>query len=108
MGAPRDRSAARAIENLIATYVELVDDGDFAAVGVLLADAEFTGGAGSLSGSDAIERMLRDNLIVYDDGTPRTKHVTTNMAIEVDDEAGTAVSRSYRRRIENGRPSVTM
>ena len=39
--------------------------------------------------------MLRDNVIVYDDGTPRTKHVITNVAIEVDDQAGTAVSRSY-------------
>ena len=39
--------------------------------------------------------MLRDSLIVYDDGTPRTKHVTTNVVIEVDAEAGTAVSRSY-------------
>jgi hypothetical protein len=39
--------------------------------------------------------MLRDSLIVYVDGTPRTKHVTTNVAIEVDEEAGTAVSRSY-------------
>ena len=38
--------------------------------------------------------MLRDSLIVYDDGTPRTKHITTNIAIEVDEEAGTAV-RSY-------------
>jgi len=36
--------------------------------------------------------MLRDNVIVYDDGTPRTKHVTTNIAIEVDEEAGTAVA----------------
>lgn len=42
-----------------------------------------------------MEKMLRDNLIVYEDGTPRTKHVTTNLAIEVDEEAGTAVSRSY-------------
>jgi hypothetical protein len=42
-----------------------------------------------------IEELLRDNVIVYDDGTPRTKHVTTNIAIEVDEEAGTAVSRSY-------------
>src|SRR3954451_21530458 len=39
--------------------------------------------------------MLRDSLIVYEDGTPRTKHVTTNIAIEVDEEAGTAVARSY-------------
>lgn len=39
--------------------------------------------------------MRRDVLIVYDDGTPRTTHVTTNVAVEVDEEAGTAVSRSY-------------
>jgi hypothetical protein len=64
-------------------------------VGILLADATFAGGAGSVSGADAIEKMLSDSLIVYDDGTPRTKHVTTNVAIEVDEEAGTAVSRSY-------------
>ena len=88
-------SSNRAIENLIATYAELVDDGDFGGVGTLLADATFTGAAGSVSGRDAIEKMLRDGLIVYDDGTPRTKHVTTNIAIEVDEEAGTAVSRSY-------------
>jgi 3-phenylpropionate/cinnamic acid dioxygenase small subunit len=88
-------SSHRAIENLIARYAELVDDGDFAAVGALLADATFTGGGGSVAGRDAIEKMLRDSLIVYDDGTPRTKHVTTNIAIEVDEEAGTAVSRSY-------------
>jgi 3-phenylpropionate/cinnamic acid dioxygenase small subunit len=87
--------AYRAIQNLIATYAELVDDGDFAAVGELLAEATFTGGAGSVSGRDAIEKMLRDSVIVYDDGTPRTKHITTNVAIEIDEESGTAVSRSY-------------
>jgi 3-phenylpropionate/cinnamic acid dioxygenase small subunit len=88
-------SSYRAIESLIATYAELVDDGDFAAVGQLLADAAFSGGAGSVSGRGAIEKMLRDNVIVYDDGTPRTKHVTTNLAIKVDERAGTASSRSY-------------
>jgi len=95
-GVPIDPSSShRAIENLIATYAELVDGGDFAGVGVLLADATFTGGAGSVSGPDAIEKMLRDNVIIYEDGTPRTKHVTTNVAIELDEEAGTAVARSY-------------
>jgi 3-phenylpropionate/cinnamic acid dioxygenase small subunit len=88
-------SSYRAIEHLIATYAELVDDGDFAGVGILLADATFTGGAGSVSGRDAIEKMLKDSVIVYDDGTPRTKHVTTNVAIELDEDTGTAVSRSY-------------
>ncbi len=93
---PADReSSYRAIERLIATYAELVDDGDFAAVGALLADATFAGAAGSVRGRDAIEQMLVDNVIVYDDGTPRTKHVTTNLAIEIDEPSGTAVSRSY-------------
>ena len=88
-------SSSRAIENLIATYAELVDDGDFAGVGDLLADATFTGSGGAVSGRDAIEGMLRANVIVYEDGTPRTQHVTTNMAIEVDEAAGTALGRSY-------------
>jgi 3-phenylpropionate/cinnamic acid dioxygenase small subunit len=93
---PADPSSSYwAIQTLIATYAELVDDGDFAGVGTLLADATFTGGAGCVSGSEAVEKMLRESVIVYDDGTPRTKHVTTNLAIEVDEEAGTAVSRSY-------------
>jgi 3-phenylpropionate/cinnamic acid dioxygenase small subunit len=90
-----EQSSHHAIENLIAAYAEFVDDGDFEAVAHLLADATFTGGAGSVSGSAAIEKTLRDNLIVYDDGTPRTKHLITNLAIEVDEQAGTAVARSY-------------
>ena len=88
-------SVYRAIENLIATYAELVDDGDFAGLGALLADATFTGSGASVSGPDAIEKMFRNMVIVYDDGTPRTKHVTTNVIIEADEEAGTAVSRAY-------------
>ena len=93
---PSDRASSyRAIENLIASYAELVDDGDFAGVGMLLADATFVGAAGPVSSRDAIEKMLRDSLIVYDDGTPRTKHVTTNIAIEIDEEAGKAETRSY-------------
>ena len=34
-------------------------------------------------------------LIVYGDGTPHTRHIITNIAIEVDEQAGTAASRSY-------------
>jgi ketosteroid isomerase-like protein len=88
-------SSYRAIQNLIARYAELVDDGDFAGLDTLLADATFTGGGAPVSGHGAIEKMFQDTLIVYDDGTPRTQHVTTNVAIEVDEKAGTAVSRSY-------------
>ncbi|MER5927452.1 nuclear transport factor 2 family protein [Streptomyces mirabilis] len=88
-------SSHRAIENLIARYAELVDGGDFAGLGVLLADATFTGSGEPVSGRDAIEKMFQDTVILYEDGTPRTQHVTTNVAIEVDEQTGTAVSRSY-------------
>jgi hypothetical protein len=40
----------RPIENLIATYAELVDNGDFVGLGTLLADAVFTGGGAPVSG----------------------------------------------------------
>ena len=39
--------------------------------------------------------MLRDTVILYEDGTPRTHHVTTNIAVEVDEMARTAAARSY-------------
>jgi 3-phenylpropionate/cinnamic acid dioxygenase small subunit len=95
-GMPADpRTSYRAIENLLARYAELVDDGDFAGLGFLLADATFTGSGEPVSGREAIEKMFQDTLIVYADGTPRTQHVITNVAIEIDEQASTAVSRSY-------------
>ena len=88
--------SSRAIENLIAAYAFLVDDGEFAGLGDLLAEAEFSlNGGPPVRDRDAIEKLALDTLRVYDDGTPRTRHVTTNIIIEVDEEAGTASSRSY-------------
>jgi hypothetical protein len=66
-------SSFRAIENLMAAYAELVDRGDFAGVGTLLSAATFTGGGPSVRGAAAIETMLRNTVILYDDGTPKTK-----------------------------------
>ncbi|MFD5464659.1 nuclear transport factor 2 family protein [Kitasatospora sp. NPDC127059] len=95
-GAPGEPAVGhRAIGNLIARYAELVDDGDFAGLGELLADAVFTGSGGPVRGREAIERMFRDAVIVYADGTPRTQHVVSNLAVEVDEQAGTAAARSY-------------
>ncbi|MET9176519.1 nuclear transport factor 2 family protein [Streptomyces misionensis] len=84
-----------AVTNLIARYAELVDAGDFAGVGALFADAVFIGSGGPVRGSEGVERMLRDTVILYEDGTPRTHHATTNVAVEVDAAAGTAAARSY-------------
>ncbi|MER6066811.1 nuclear transport factor 2 family protein [Streptomyces sp. NPDC001792] len=84
------------ITNLIAQYAELVDTGDFAGVGELFADAVFIGSGAPVPGRDGgVEKMLRDSVILYEDGTPRTQHVTTNIAVDIDEEAGTAAARSY-------------
>lgn len=88
-------AADRHIANLVARYAELVDDGDFAGLGALFADASFTGSSASATGSDAVRAMFENPVITYADGTPRTKHVTTNLIIDVDEEAGTAAARSY-------------
>jgi 3-phenylpropionate/cinnamic acid dioxygenase small subunit len=85
----------RAIENLIARYAELVDDGDFAGLGSLLADATFIGSGEPVSGAEAITRTFRDTLIVHADGTPRTHHVVSNIGVEVDERNGWALARSY-------------
>ncbi|MER5945769.1 nuclear transport factor 2 family protein [Streptomyces sp. NPDC001904] len=84
-----------AVTRLITQYAELVDTGDFAGVGALLADAVFIGSGPPVEGAEAVERMLRESVILYEDGTPRTHHVTTNIAVDVDDAPGTASARSY-------------
>ena len=84
-----------AVTDLIAEYAELVDTGDFAGDGALFADAVFIGGGAPAEGREAVERMLRDSVILYEDGTPRTHHATTNIAVAVDAETGTATARSY-------------
>jgi 3-phenylpropionate/cinnamic acid dioxygenase small subunit len=82
----------RALENLVVSYAALVDAGDFDGVGALFAAGAFVGSGGTFRGAD-VARMLRDSVIVYDDGTPRTKHVTTNIALEVSGD--TASGRAY-------------
>ncbi|WP_308208377.1 nuclear transport factor 2 family protein [Actinacidiphila cocklensis] len=68
---------------------------DFAGVGELFADdAVFTGGGAPVHGGDGVAAMLRDSVIRYEDGTPRTHHVTTDIVVDVDEEAGTAASRA--------------
>ncbi|MCC3311859.1 nuclear transport factor 2 family protein [Nocardia africana] len=88
-------SSHRAIERLIADYALLVDQGDFGGVGALFAAGSFGGSGARIEGSGAVEKMLSATVIRYDDGTPRTKHLVTNLVIEVDEDRDTATARSY-------------
>ncbi|MEU8803776.1 nuclear transport factor 2 family protein [Spirillospora sp. NPDC048819] len=95
MPTPAGQPSHQAIANLVFRYAECVDGADFAGIRDLFADAVFTGSGGSLRGGDAIAAMFEKTVIVHDDGTLRTKHVTTNLAVEVDEETGTARSTAY-------------
>jgi 3-phenylpropionate/cinnamic acid dioxygenase small subunit len=62
----------------------------------LFADASFRLNDGpAVHGAAAVTALAHRVLQTYPDGTPRTRHVTTNLLIDVDEQAGTARSRSY-------------
>jgi hypothetical protein len=85
------------VANLIARYAELIDSGDFDGVADLLGDAGVGAGDGStlLTGRKALAGLFTSTTRLYPDGTPGTKHVTTNLLLELDEEAGRATARSY-------------
>jgi 3-phenylpropionate/cinnamic acid dioxygenase small subunit len=86
-----------AIVDLVYDYAERIDAGDFEGVADLLAHAELGGdGMTPIRGRDGILAMYERTARRYaDDGTPKTKHVTTNVRVEVDAAAGRASARSY-------------
>jgi 3-phenylpropionate/cinnamic acid dioxygenase small subunit len=87
--------AARAIENLLYIYAERMDAGDFSGVAALF-DGAVYGPAGGpmLSGCAELEAVLR-SMVQLHDGSPATKHVTTNVIVEIDDDGRRATARSY-------------
>jgi ketosteroid isomerase-like protein len=85
------------VARLIYTYAERIDAGDFAGVAEVFAHATLTfeGFGDAVSGADAVQALYERTTRRYDDGTPRTKHVMTNVMVEVDDDGEAASSRSY-------------
>jgi 3-phenylpropionate/cinnamic acid dioxygenase small subunit len=87
--------ARDAITALVNVYAERVDAGDLEGVAALFADATYGADGGpERRGTAQVLGALRDAIILHD-GVPRTKHVITNLTIEVDEDAGTATARSY-------------
>ena len=86
-----------AIANLVYSYAERIDAGDFEGVADLLRHSAVSAEGSDVvyRGYDAILGMYTTATRRYEDGTPRTKHVTTNLAIELDEGDGTATARSY-------------
>lgn len=89
----------RLIERLLFAYADAVDAGDLAGVGAMFTHGRVCGdtpdGPVTLAeGKAAVEAMYRSMVRLYDDGTPRTRHLTTNVVVDVGPGAQTAHARS--------------
>ncbi len=94
---PLDPANARtAIENIMFTYAERIDAGDFAGLAELFSQARMIGPDGSVQGEgkDEIQAIYDRSTMLYEDGTPMTQHVTTNLIIEFGPEGRSADVRS--------------
>jgi 3-phenylpropionate/cinnamic acid dioxygenase small subunit len=87
------------IANLLYRYAECIDAGDLTGAAALFEHARIRIG-GPDTAEDTIDAakllgIWKSLIVLHPDGTPRTKHVTTNPIIDVDERAGTANCRSY-------------
>jgi 3-phenylpropionate/cinnamic acid dioxygenase small subunit len=99
-----------AIEQLLYGYAERMDAGDFEGVAALFAQATYGAADGPrLEGRAQVLAALESMVLRYD-GVPRTKHVTTNVIVEVDDARRSATVRSYFTVLQSfeGRPIRTI
>ena len=91
---------AREIENLLHLYAERIDAGDLEGVADLFAHGRVAASAEAppeqgFHGRERVLALYRGSMRIYDDGSPHTKHVTTNSIVEVDAGEETASARSY-------------
>jgi 3-phenylpropionate/cinnamic acid dioxygenase small subunit len=79
------------LTNRIFRYAELFDTGRFDEFA-----AQFEHGVWHKAdpGADGVREYVEEHVLTYD-GSPRTKHVTTNLVLDVDEEAGTATAGAY-------------
>jgi hypothetical protein len=86
-------SSAEQIRALVIAYAERLDAGDLDGVASLFAHGTFRNARGGSPRVGAAEvRRMYDQVRIFDDGTPRTKHVLGNLTVDVDDESGTAAA----------------
>ena len=84
------------IERLLMDYCWGIDTGDFAFTSALFGEAGLYGlvGAGAARGAQQVLGMFQASVRTYD-GVPRTRHVITNIVIDVADDAQTGTARCY-------------
>lgn len=87
--------SARELENLVYEYAERIDAGDLAGVARLFEHGRIEASPGVVfEGREQVRRLYEDTTRLHEDGTPRTRHVTTNVIVTVDEDGRTAGARS--------------
>lgn len=83
------------IKNIVLSYVELLDLGDLDGLSNLFtrATVHLQGGA-PLRGAQAFKEFIESTVQFYD-GIPSTKHVVSNVMVEIDEQRHSATARSY-------------
>jgi hypothetical protein len=96
-GGAGDGPTTQGVANLIYGLAEAIDAADGARIAEVLGDATFVlGDNPPRVGGEAFAAMVEGGMIRYD-GSPRTQHVVTNVAITIDDgddDPVTATARS--------------
>lgn len=82
------------IGNLLARYCECIDAGNLTGASLLFEHARLKMVTSTeLQDHKALLALLQQAIILYPDGTPKTRHIISNLIIDIDEAAGTATSR---------------
>jgi hypothetical protein len=104
-------SDREAITALIYRYADLLDSGRLAEVAELFVNGTWRSGATGQALTQEQVRGVYERVILYDDGTPRTHHLITNLVIDVQeggDEASASCYFTVIQGVEAGKPIETI
>ena len=98
-------NAVQQISDMMFRYAELFDTGQFDEFAALFEHGQWHKAE---PGAAAARQWITNNVRLYD-GLTRTKHVTTNVIIDVDEDAGTATATRLRHHLPGppGLPAAT-
>ena len=89
------------IKNVIYRYADLIDRGNLRAVAAMFSQGKIVavdgdGQRSEIVGEEAVYGMYTSFTRLYqDNGSPHTKHMTTNVIVDIDKTGNTASSQAY-------------
>ncbi len=84
------------IMSLLNRYSHTVDGGDIEGFVALFEKGEwYVEGSTPNRGSKEVFENVLSKVIIYEDGTPRTRHINANIELSIDEKSGTAKGQRY-------------